>query len=107
VNGESTISNPSASHSTASRTAAGSPDAGTPFSLTTISGSSRGACMPASDSDVEPRSAKRTVVSYMFAQTSVCSFSARQTALLAYPTLRPTVIRPRSRRARVSSASTA
>ena len=103
------ISNPSASHSTLASTAAGS--AGSPStgraSLKTISGSIFGENIRASDSDADPPGASCTVSSYMCAQTSVLSFSTRQTALFAKPTLRPTVVRPLARRMRTSSASTA
>src|SRR5436190_8945013 len=43
----------------------------------------------------------------MCAHTSVSSFSTRQSALLAKPTLRPTARRPAAFRRRTSSASTA
>ena len=54
--------------------------------------------MCASDSVASFAGAYCTVSSYMCAQTSVSSLSTRHIALLAKPTLRPTVLRPAARR---------
>ena len=106
-NGQSTISNANAIHSSASTAASGVADAGTVLSFTTISGSIFGARMRASDTVPRPPVAYCTVSSYMFAHTSVFSSRVRQTARLASPILRPTVVRPPARRRRAISASTA
>jgi hypothetical protein len=79
------ISNPSASHSTASSAVAASvtPSPSGAFILKTISGSIFGEIMRASESVASFASASRTVSSYMCAQTSVSSCSTRHIALLA------------------------
>jgi hypothetical protein len=103
------ISNPTASHSTASSTAAGSasPPSSGRFSLNTISGSIFGEYLRATSRVATPPCEYCTVSSYMCDHTSVSSLSTRHIALFAKPTLRPTVVRPAARRSRVSSASAA
>ena len=101
-NGQSINSKPKASHSTDSSTAAASLDLGTLLSFMTTSGSRRGARVRASDGEARPFSEKCTVSSYMFAQATVWILNACHAALLAKPTLRPTVVRPPARLIRVS-----
>ena len=83
------------------------PGFGAKLSLTTISGSTRGARIRATDNVACPVGAWCTVSSYMLPQTSVRSFIACHTALFARPIFRPTVLWPAAPRTRAISASTA
>ena len=72
-----------------------------------FSGSIFGDMNGATDTSARLSMARCTVSSYMWAQATVSSFSRRQAALLAKPTLRPTGRWPSAARARTIAASTA